>query len=100
MRLHVIVDHSTVVAIFNDRTSLTVLALPPSASHDSAAAFGREVNATAWRLRTANPNDDVAGDGGGASGQADGVGAGGVPAWQVPKIHNAPVCNRYPTPRL
>ena len=99
--LHLMVDHSVVVAIFNNRTALTAIPLPPSAGHANAATFGGGgggggvVVATAWRLKTANanlaPSDPEAAEG------LEGVSS--PAAWQVPKIHNAPVCNRYPAPR-
>jgi hypothetical protein len=111
--LHLIVDHSVVVAIFNNRTSLTTLALPPSARHSNAVTFsagdgdgGEKVKAIAWQLKTANPNSGLA-----FNSVADVVGRNArvregkgdlnidLPVWQVPKIHNAPICNRYPSPR-
>eukprot|EP00729_Bicosta_minor_P016635 gene16635-32831_t len=78
--VHIIVDHSVVVAIFNNRTAITV-AVKPSSADACGASYAGQVDAEAWVLATANPND--------------GPQRTPLPAWQVPKIHNAPPCNRY-----
>ena len=66
--------------LFNNKTSITV-AVTPSSADACGASYTGQVDAEAWVLATANPND--------------GPQRTPLPAWQVPKIHNAPPCNRY-----
>jgi len=84
---HVYVDHSLVAVIFNNQTSLTVVAKPSSAAASGTAVYGTGVKATAWKLATANPNDH-------AEKESALQASSGPSAWQVPKIHNVPACLR------
>ncbi len=94
VHVHVIVDHSIVTAIFNNRTAVTATVLPATASCDGAKVFSSDliaapVVATAWPLATANPNAQ----------RAPHVAPEATPPrpWQQPKIHNVPGCLRVKT---
>eukprot|EP01046_Picozoa_sp_COSAG06_P020119 COSAG06_NODE_1460_length_9398_cov_2.417572_8_plen_295_part_00 len=90
--VHLIVDHSIVTAIFNNRTAITVFAHPSSASANRLVLQGQGAvwptrlgqkgettessSESAWELATANENAHVH----------------ATNPWWIPRIHNAPAC--------
>ncbi len=82
--VHIIVDHSIICVIVNNRTSLTVAAVPPSVDA-GGVRLGAGVQATAWPLKTANENMAA------QNASEPQMPAAGMP-WTQPKVHNSPQC--------
>eukprot|EP01052_Picozoa_sp_SAG31_P029343 SAG31_NODE_2909_length_4921_cov_6.411240_5_plen_595_part_00 len=107
VRLHAIIDHTIVVAIFNNMTAITASAIPAAESSGGVRVFAPDAAtrpvATVWKLATANPNmhaiasravgrspTNIGGDS-----SVSLLGSQPTPkAWQVPKIHYIPPCLR------